>query len=209
MKLYYSPGACSLAPHIVLEEIGADYALECVPVAEGKTQSEAYLAVNAKGRVPTLACDIGVLTEAPAILFYLGLSHPQAGLLPQDPGLLARAAEWLNWLSGDLHATGFGALWRPHRFTPDADAQAAVSAAATVNIRAAYARIETFFAQARWAVGDTYSCVDSYLLVFYRWGNRIGLDMRAEYPAWTRHAEAVAHRPATIRALAREGISIW
>lgn len=209
MKLYYSPGACSLAPHIVLEEIGANYTLELVSVAEGNTQFEDYLSINPKGRVPLLECEMGLLSEAPAILIYLSLSNPNTHLLPQDPGSIARATEWFNWISSDLHGAGFGALWRPNRFVEDAATQKIVSAEANKNILSVYNRIESLLAGKSWALGSAYSCVDPYLLVFYRWGNRIGEDMRSNYPDWTKHAEAVASRPASLRALEQEGISIW
>jgi len=209
VKLYYSPGACSLAPHIVLEEIGAPYTLELISVAEGNTQSEDYLSINPKGRVPLLECEMGLLTEAPAILLYLSLSNPNMQLLPKGPDAIARAMEWLNWISSDLHGIGFGALWRPNRFVKDAAIQKIVSAEANRNIFFACNRTESLLAGKLWALGSAYSCVDPYLLVFYRWGNRIGKDMRSDYPVWTKHAEAVAGRPASVRALEQESISIW
>ncbi|MBV8650182.1 MAG: glutathione S-transferase N-terminal domain-containing protein, partial [Alphaproteobacteria bacterium] len=109
-RLYYSPGACSMAAHIVLEEIGEPYETELISSSgarEGKmTQTAAWKAVNPKGRVPALSGVPGriggadnLLTELHAILFYLARTHPAAKLLPEDPAGEARCIEWMNWLA--------------------------------------------------------------------------------------------------------------
>src|SRR5579862_8775395 len=98
MKLYYSPGACSMAPHILLEEIGVPYEAVRVAIAEGKTRSPEYLAINPKGRVPALFTAEGeILTEVPAISCYLAEHSPGVRLLPQGGLPLARCLEWFNW----------------------------------------------------------------------------------------------------------------
>jgi glutathione S-transferase len=208
-KLYFSPGACSLAVHIVLEEIGAPYSLERVSVPDGATQSPAFTALNPKGRVPVLVVGDTVLTEAPAILSCLALSHPPSRLLPTDPEPLARCLEWFNWLSGTVHAVAFAQIWRPQRFVADHALVNPVTTQGRDNVLEAFAMIEAKLRDRRWAVADRYSCVAPFLLVFYRWGNRIGLDMRDRYPAWTAHAGAVGARPAVQAALSQEGITVW
>jgi glutathione S-transferase len=208
MKLYYSPGACSLAPHIVLEELGWDYELELVSISEGKTQSPAYLRINPKGRVPALYFDGPILTEAPAILLYLGMSEPERSLLPVDPNGLCRCVEWFNWLSGTVHSVAFGQLWRPERFSDDAFHYRAISEKGKQNIVDAFATIEERLKDRQWAVNETYSVVDPYILVFYLWGNRIGVNMKADYPHWTRHAMQIMERPTVVRTLEQEGISV-
>jgi glutathione S-transferase len=207
--LYYSRGACSLAVHIVLEEIGAAYSLAHVSVSGGATQSPEFLSVNPKGRVPVL--DIGgfVLTEAPAILLYLSLSHPEKALVSKDPESMARCVEWLNWLSSAVHAVGFGELWRPQRFIADPSLFEQISAKGRQNVADAYSLIESKLQDRSWAVGDAFSCVDPFLLVFYMWGNRIGMSMRTLYPAWTVHTESTYARPAVRAALSQEDISVW
>jgi glutathione S-transferase len=85
LTLYYSPGACSLAPHIALEEAGASYALELVSIPKGEQQAPEYLNVNPRGKIPALRTDEGVLTENVAILTYISRSFPQARLLPEEP----------------------------------------------------------------------------------------------------------------------------
>jgi len=218
-KLYYSPGACSLAAHIVLEEIGAPYELELISsrgvrAGEG-TGSAAWKAMNPKGRVPALSGVPGriggadnLLTELTAILVYLARTHPQAGLLPADPAREARALEWMNWMTSNLHAMSYGQIWRPHRFVEDAALFPAVTAKGEQALREQYAYVDSLLGDGRdWAVPGGYSVVDPYLLVFYLWGGRVGLDMGANYPAWARQAAQVLARPATQRALRQEGLS--
>jgi glutathione S-transferase len=224
-RLFYSPGACSLAPHIVLEEIGEPYELELVSsravapgVGEGRmTATPAWKALNPKGRVPALSGVPGriggaadLLTEAPAILFYLARTHPKAGLLPGDPAGEARCLEWTNWLSGNVHTMSYGQIWRPLRFVGDEKDFPAVRAKGEQNVREQYAYIERLLADGRdWAVPGGYTIVDPYLLVFYQWGGSIGLPMRAAYPNWTRLTERVAARPAVQRVLAQEEVKVF
>ena len=103
IKLYYAPGACSLAPHIVLEEVGDRYELARVDFAANQQNSADYLRVNPKARVPALTDGDWVLTEAPAILRYIAARHPAVGLWPWDPREEARCSEWLNWLTSTIH----------------------------------------------------------------------------------------------------------
>lgn len=215
--LYYSPGACSLAPHVTLEEVGQPFELELVSaVGEGrKTRMPEYLAVNPKGRVPALrgvpghsgGAD-GVLTEAEAILVYLARAHPEAGLLPGEAAGEARCLEWLSFLSTNVHALAYGQVWRPERFVEDEEDRPAVVAKGHRNVREQYAYVEGLLADGReWAVPGGYSIADPYLLVFYLWGNLVGLKMRSLYPAWTRLFERTVGRPAVPRVLEKEGLT--
>lgn len=210
MKLYYSPGACSLAPHIVLEEQGASYQLELVSIAEGKTRTPEYLAINPKGRVPVLVTEEGeTLTEVPAICWYLTQRKSHPALFPHSTLAGARVLEWCNWLSGTVHGMSFAQIWRHHRFVTDESMYPAVEAKGRADVLDHFGVIEGRLSGRDWAVGNAYTYVDAYLVVFFRWGNRIGLDMRADYPDWSRHAERVAARPAVQRALQQESVGIW
>ncbi|MBS7703699.1 glutathione S-transferase family protein [Chelatococcus asaccharovorans] len=206
--LYYSPGACSLAIHIVLEELNLPYQLKLVSVAEGKTSEPEFLSVNPKGRVPVLELDDAILTEAPAILVYLAKAKPESGLLPSELLDGFRCLEWLNWLSSTVHAVGYGQLWRPERFTDDRTQFENIIAKGRENIIAAYRHIEKILSGRQWSVGDGYSCVDPFLLVFYLWGNAVGFAMQTEYPAWSAHAARVLARDAVQRAIAQEGLTL-
>src|SRR6202167_5726355 len=102
MKLYYAPGACSLAPHIALEEAGARVELSRVDLGANQQNSTEFFRVNPKARVPALADGDWVLTEAPAILRYIAARYPAAGLWPWDPREEARCVEWLGWISSTI-----------------------------------------------------------------------------------------------------------
>lgn len=215
-RLYYSPGACSLAAHIVLEEIGEPYEIELRSARNGEgTGAPDYLALNPKGRVPALTGVDGsaggasnLLTEAPAILVFLGRGHPAAGLLPADPAAEARCLEWLGWASVDLHGIGYGLLWRAHRFADDPALHGAAVAKGRDTIRVCYDHIERILSDGRdWAVPGQYTIVDPYLLVFWLWGRSIGLDMKAGWPIWSRLTDKVLARPAVQRALQQEGLA--
>lgn len=207
--LYFSPGACSLAPHIVLEEIGKPFHLLHVSTSDGSTRTPEYLALNPKGRVPVLTTEDSVLTEAPAILLHLAMANPELGLLATKSDGLVRSIEWFNWLSGTVHSLAIRQVWRPEAFTDVPAHCESIVSKGKKNLADAFSHIESRLAKSDWAVEDSYSIVDPYLLVFYRWGNRIGFDMRSEYQSWTKHSLQVLERPATARALTREAISVW
>ncbi|MGH6956443.1 MAG: glutathione S-transferase family protein [Caulobacteraceae bacterium] len=206
--LYWSPGACSVAPHIVLEEIGLPYGLERVEIDSAGVADiltpAAYLSVNPKGRVPALTIGEDVLTEAPAIMAYLARTHPEAGLLPGAPEGEARVFEWMNYLATAVHAVAFGQIVRPQRFVEDRADFPRVISKGRKNIATAYAYIEAQLAGRQWAVGDGYSLADIYLLFFYLGSKRAGNPMQAAYPAWTAVAERALARPAVKRALEQE-----
>lgn len=211
-QLFYSPGACSLAAHIVLEEVGADFSLERVDLAGGAQRSAAFLAINPKGRVPVLAIpeEPKALTELSAILVYLARRHPDFGLAPiGDPHAEARVEEQLAWLTSWVHGVGFSLIWRPERFTDEAKARKAMAARGRDIVEAAYTEIEARLADGRtWSMGERFSIVDPLLLVLFRWGNRIGLPMAERHPAWSSLAWRMVDRPAVTRVLEREGVSI-
>jgi glutathione S-transferase len=211
-RLYFSPGACSLAAHIVLEETGVPFELVAVPVGEGANLQPAYLAINPKGRVPALAIagEPRVLTELPAIMTFISRRHRETlAMLPQDPFDEARCHEWFAWLTGWVHGVGFGALWRPARFAAEETLHAAVCAQGRRTIETAFGQIERKFVDgSSHALPCGYTIVDPFLLVLYRWGMRIGLQMTNRYPAWTALTRCLLERPAVQRALHSEGISL-
>ena len=206
-KLYYSPGACSLAPHIVLEEIGEPFDIELVSSMDGSTSTAEYLKINPKGRVPVLDIGTSVITEVSAILTYLALTYPQSDLLENTPTGLARAIEWMNWLTG-IHSSVIAQNWRVERFSNNLSAHKDIQVKGMENLIEVCGQIDTKLRNLKWAVGEKYSIVDPYLLVFFRWGNRLGLDMK-EYLHWTKHAKLVEQRKAVQSVLKVENISIW
>lgn len=206
MTLYYSPGACSLAAHIILEELGKPFEARAVPIREAAHLAPEYLAINPRGRVPTLVEDGMTLTESPAILFYLANLHPSAGLIDfDDLRNLGQTASLLNHFSATVH-TAFAQVWRASRFAATEAGQAEVAQYGRASILDHFDEIEELADAGEWLVGNRYSIADPYLLVFYRWGKLIGLDM-TQYNAWTGHKDRMLARPAVQRALAREGIA--
>jgi glutathione S-transferase len=219
-RLFYSPGACSMAPHIVLEEIGVPFELELVSSRgerEGAmTATAEWRAVNPKGRIPALFGVPGtaggapnLLTEVPAILFYLASRHSEAALLPSDSAAAARCLEWMNWLSGNVHAMSFGQIWRAWRFTARGADLDAIRDQGRRNLVDQYAYIERLISDGRaWAIAEGYTIVDPYLLVFFQWGQRIGLAMREDFPAWSAVTDRILSRPAVRRVLQKEGVAL-
>ncbi len=209
MKLYYAPGACSLAPHIVLEETGERYELERVDLAAGQHNSPEFLRVNPKARVPVLTDGEWVLTEAPAILRYVAARHPAAGLWPWEPREEARCAEWLNWLSSTIQPA-FVHVRRANRYASDPRAIEDVAATGKKNARELWQAVEQKIGQGPWAIGVRYSVADPLLVVYWHWGRGpvLGFDMASDFPFWTAHARRLALRPAVQRAFASEGLPL-
>ena len=206
IKLYYAPGACSLAPHIALEEVGARYELSRVDLAANQQNSAEYLRINPKARVPALIDGDWVLTEAPAILRYIAARHPAAGLWPWDPREEARCVEWLNWISSTIHVA-FVHVRRAARYAADPHAVEDVAATARKTCRDLWGAVEDKLGDAPWAIGERYSVADPYLLVYWTWGRGpvLAFDMVHDFPRWTEHARRLAGRPAVQRAFASEG----
>ena len=206
LTLYYSPGACSLAPHIVLEELGEPFTAKRTVIAEGANRTPDYLKLNPTGQVPTLVTENGaVLTQNVAILTYLGHVRPEKKLLPADALGEAEAISFMGFLGTTVHPT-YGRFFRPSRATPDEKAHDSVKATAKDAIKGYYDDLEKRMSGRDWVIGSGYGVCDAYLHVFYRWGSRIELAMK-DYRSLTAHAERVRARPATGRALADEGIS--
>lgn len=209
LALYYSPGSCSLAPHIVLNEIGEPFELRKFATADRANYSPEYLAVNPKGRIPALQIDGFILTEVPAILAFLGRRFPQAGLYPPERSEAeARCLELLAWSSNTVHVA-FAQLFRPERFVPDERSYPPVKESGRANYERCLADIEKRLQHQEYSLGAQFSVVDPFWLVFYRWGMRSGYEMRSRFPAYTAFAERLCRRPSVERALATEEISVW
>lgn len=214
---FYDAGSCSLAVRIALEELKLPYVAHRVTARDAADEASQPLwrARNPKGRVPALAPVAGraggealLLTEVPAILTYLARLRPASELVPSDPAREARVIEWTNWLSGWLHGVAFGGLWRPGRFTDDARAHASVTERGRRNVIEAFRSIETILGDGRrWAVPDSYTIADIFLLVFHRWGAIAGIDME-EFPAWVGLMQRLLDRSAVAAAFAKEELSL-
>ncbi len=207
IKLYYSPGACSMAAHIVLEELGIAYEPVLISLKDGEQRKAEYLRINPRARVPTLVVDGKVLTECVAILTYLGGGYPERGLWPKETWKQAEALSLMSWLTSHVHIA-FAGVFRPERFSADPVANDHIKAAGLETLKKAYAEIEKMLTGKSFAMGGQYTVCDPYLLVFYRWGNRIGLDMKTLFPQYAKHAQRVFSRPTVKRVFEAEGIEL-
>ena len=122
IKFYYAPGACSLAPHILLREAGLEFEGIPMRVSAARTSfPESFRLVNPKMRVPVLSLDSEIITEVPAICTLISSLAPSMNLMGKTSLEIVRVHEWMNWLSGTLHGAGFGHLFRPGRWTESRD----------------------------------------------------------------------------------------
>ena len=198
MKLYFAPGACSLAPHIVLREAGLPLELEQVDLKTKKTPSGVdFFTINAKGAVPALQLDGGqVLTEAAVIVQYLADRKPEAKLAPAAGTLERyRLQEWLNYTASELHKS-FSPLF--HSTTPEAVKQATKEA-----LLGKFDYVNRQLEGKQFLLGDRFSAADAYLFVMTTWARFTGLDL-SRFPALTAYHQRIKERPAVQAAVDAE-----
>src|SRR5512132_1557160 len=200
MKLYFSPGACSLSPHIVAREIGIELDLDKVDSATKQTQSgRDFLAINPKGYVPALEIDNGeVLTEATAIVQYLADQRPDAKLIPASGTLERyRVQEMLGYINSEIHKT-YSPL-----FSPSTSAELRADRGAYLRKR--YALSDKQLASNPSLFGDQFSVADAYLFTVTNWASFLKLDL-SELANLVAFQGRVAARPAVQAALSAEGL---
>ncbi len=201
MKLYYSPGACSLSPHIVAREAGIPIELDRVDLAAKKVKpgDADFFAVNAKGQVPTLQLDSGeVLTEGPAIVQYLADQKPASGLAPAN-GTMARyhLQEWLNFVTSDLHKV-FAPLFRAT--TPDEFVKLTKE-----NLANKFTYLDKHLAGRQYLMGDQFTVADAYCFTITNWTKFKDIDISG-WPNLTAYMGRVGARPKVQEALKAEGL---
>lgn len=204
--LWLSPGACSLAPHIVLRETEIDFETVIINVKPGFP--EEYRHMNPKGRVPIFQLGHETITEVPAIMTAISHLCPDKHLLGKTNIEIVRTYEWFNWLSGTVHAQAFGSVRRTHRFSDDPETYDAIKAKGRQTIEESMGFIEERLT-GHHAVGDSFTAVDAYLLVVYRWGLQLGFEMQKNYPKYTSLVKHNLKRDSVKGALKEEGIEFW
>ncbi|EGD85770.1 hypothetical protein H112_06692 [Trichophyton rubrum D6] len=202
-KLWYAPGACSLAPHIILKEAGANF--ELVKVAFDSIHSDEFKAINPKLRIPTLSVNNEIITENPAVMMAISNLVPEKHLFGKTPLDTVRVIEWANYISGTLHGQAFAGLWRPQRFTADPEDHHKLQAMGMTTIKESFRYIDNKLKGVH-AVSDSFTIVDAYLLTMYRWGQKIGLPMESDYPKLTALVVEASKRPSTVAAMEAEGL---
>jgi glutathione S-transferase len=201
MKLYFSPGACSLSPHIVLRETGANFELEQVNNQEKKTNTgKDYWTVNPKGQVPLLELDNGErLTEGPVIVQYVADQKAAAGLAGATGTMERyRIQEWLNFITSELHKS-FGPIFRPT--TPDVYKDISRD-----NLGKRFDWIDKQLAGKQYLMGDKFSVADAYMFTVLRWSPRVNIDV-SKWPNIKAYMDRVAARPKVQEAFKAEGLA--
>jgi glutathione S-transferase len=203
LTLYYGCGACSMAPHIVLEESGEKYTPHPVDLAKGEQRSEAYLKINPRSRVPALGLDDGsVLTENTAILPFLG---KRFGLFPKDALGEARTLSTIGYFAATVHPANTHVM-RAERFATDPATHANIKETGRNNFHTYLKEIDGMLAGREW-LGKEYSVIDPYAFVFYTWGIKRELPVK-ELKNYTAFAERMAKRPAVQRVMEDEKVTL-
>ena len=200
MKLYYSPGACSLSPHIALLEAGLPYDLVKVDLKAKKLENgDDYLAINPKGQVPALGLDSGELvTEGPVIVQYIADQATARNLAPASGSDARRhLQEWLGFINGELHKN-FSPLFQPV-FDDE------VKGFFKTRLTAKFKYIDGALAGKDYLLGKDFSVADGYLFVMLKWADRMGLDL-AEFKNLMAYKDRVGARPKVMEALTKEGL---
>ena len=202
LTLYFSPGACSTASHIGIEESGAEYTEKPTLLPKGEQKTEAYLKINPRGKVPALSVDGKVITENTAILTYLAKQFPKANLMPADPVEEARCISTMAWFSNVVHPS-YQRFMRSERFAEGEAAQATVKEMGRKSFWANLQEIDGLLKGLDWVMGKQFTVADGYALVFYGWGVRGELPMKelTHYTAWK---ERMLKRPAVRKILESE-----
>ena len=200
MKLYYSPGACSLASHISLRETGLPFDIDQFIASTGKTASgEDFKQVNPKGYVPTIRMDDGsILTEGAAILQYIADQNPASSLAPKAGTMERyRLQEWLTFIGTELHKT-YSPL-----FNKAVSPEVKTRAHDLLTRRLGY--VETQLVSKPYLMGERFTVADAYMFTVVRWSDRVGFDL-AQFPKTKEYLAKISARPAVQAAMKAEGL---
>jgi glutathione S-transferase len=203
LTLFYAPGACSMAAHIVLEEGGEQYEARRVDLAKGEQKTDAYLKIHPLGRVPAMLLDDGhPLTENTAILPFLG---KRFGLWPADATAEARALSLVGFFAASVHPA-HAHIGRPERYTSETACFPKIQEMGRRTFHEYLRQVNLRLDGREW-LSDDYSVLDPYALVFYAWGVRRDLPM-AELRNYTALKDRLLQRPAVQRVLEEEKVKL-
>jgi len=194
-KLYTAPGTCALATHITLEEAGADYTAERLNFKVNQQNSSDYLAINPKGRVPSLVTDRGVLTETPAMLAYIAQTFPEAKLAPlDDPFAFAQVQSFNSYLCSTVHIAHAHKM-RGARWATEESSFADMKQMIPKTMGGCFSLIEQKMFRGPWVMGEQYTICDPYLFTISQWLEGDSVDIKAT-PKVADHFKRMADRPA-------------
>jgi len=204
MKLMYSPGACSLGIHVLLEEIGKPYQTEAVNLREGGQFKPEFTSVNPKSKVPTLVRDDGsILTEFPAIAFWLARTNPDKHLLPDDADTQARVLEALDYVVATVHMQGFSRMFRASNYTPNTADEDKVKERGKEMVEKGLSILDKALAGKDY-VGGAFSIADAALFYVEFWAaGRMQMQLP---PNCAAHYKRMLARPSVQKAMQAEGL---
>lgn len=210
LKLYFAPGACSFVPHVLLQLSGAPFEPAMVKLHKGEQNGEEYKAINPRGQVPVLVDEDKVITQIVAIILYLDQKFPDAKFLPTEPIARAKSIEVLAWMNNTVHPT-FTHIFMPHKYSDQADVQAALKTFNTQVYKGLLAEIEALVVRqlspSGWLSGERLGPLDAYALTLTRWGSIAGIDP-ATYPSLWAHVNRVAANPCVAQVIERERLQL-
>jgi glutathione S-transferase len=206
VTLFFSPGACSLAPHIALFELGLNHKTEKVDIRAKQFSGGDYRQINPKGSVPVVKLDSGeLLTEAAVILQFLADQKPSAEMLPIAGTFdRVRAQEWLNYIATEIHK-GFSILWGADRLVSDKTGNDQLKNSARENMAVRFNYISEKLGTKPYLLGEKFSVADAYLYTVLRWSGHLGMDL-GNWPVLAGYVERVTARPKVQEALTAEGL---
>lgn len=210
LKLYFSPGACSFVPHVLLQLSGAAFEPTMVKLHKGEQYGEEYKAINPRGQVPVLVDDGKVITQIVAIILYLDQKFPEAKFLPTEPVARAKAIEVLAWMNNTVHPT-FTHIFMPQKFSDQADVQAALKTFNTQVYKGLLSELESLvvnhLSPSGWLSGEVLGPLDAYSLTLTRWGSIAGIDPTT-YPSLWAHVNRVANDVQVAQVIERERLQL-
>lgn len=205
LELFYAAHTCSLATHIVLEEVGAEYSTKRIDFGSAQQRSPEYMKINPKGRVPALVTDRGILTETPAMLVFVAQSFPDANLaLIDDPFAFAQVQAFNSYLCSHLHVAHAHRM-RGYRWVDPEDAHsiAAMQRKVPESVGGAFELVEREMRKGPWVMGERYTICDPYLFTLAQWLEADGVDPN-KIPKVVDHRRRMSERPGVRKAIAEE-----
>ena len=210
LKLYFSPGACSFVPHVLLQLSGAPFEPTMVKLHKGEQYGEEYRAINPRGQVPVLVDDGKVITQIVAIILYLDQKFPEAKFLPTEPVARAKAIEVLAWMNNTVHPT-FTHIFMPQKFSDQTDVQAALKTFNTQVYKGLLSELESLvvnhLSPSGWLSGEVLGPLDAYSLTLTRWGSIAGIDPTTYSSLWA-HVNRVANDVQVAQVIERERLQL-
>ena len=211
MKLYFSPGACSVVPHTLLETAGEPFEAAMVRLHKGEHYGAEYKAINPRSQVPVLVDGDQVITQIVAVVSHLDQRFPQFGFIPREPLARTRMLETLAWMNNTVHPA-FSHVFMPHKFADSDAAKLELKNFSTRLYQGHMVELDALAQQAAdagqpYLAGDRFGPLDAYALTLVRWGGIAGIDPELFPASWV-FVQRIARVPAVARAIERERLQL-